>query len=80
VDSWVFYGRGRLAVPKKFKSNRTVQQALPSSIWVQHIKGNLFLAGLDELLQLWDVLEDFQLHERPDMHVWRFSNSELFTS
>jgi hypothetical protein len=29
------------AVPKKFQTIRTVQQALPSSTWVQDIKGNL---------------------------------------
>jgi hypothetical protein len=68
------------AIPKKFQSIRTVQQALPSSSWVQDIKGNLSLAGLEEFLQLWDLLEDFQLHERPDRHVWRFSNSGMFSS
>jgi hypothetical protein len=69
-----------VAVLKKFQSIQTVQQALPSSNWVQVIKGNLFLVGLEEFLQLWDLLQDFQLHERPDRHVWRFSNSGVFSS
>lgn len=47
---------------------------------MQYIKGNLSLASLEEFIQSWDMLEDFQLHGRPERHMWRFSNSEMFSS
>jgi hypothetical protein len=67
-------------VAKKIKKCRTVQQAVPSLAWVQDIEGKLSLAGILEFLKLWEILEEFQLQDRADKHVWRFSNSGLFTS
>jgi hypothetical protein len=62
------------------KKCRTVQQAVPSLAWVQDIEGNLSLAGILEFLKLGEILEEFQLQDRADKHVWRSSNSGLFTS
>jgi hypothetical protein len=66
------------AVPKKRKT-RTVQQALPSFSWVQDIEGNLSLAGIEQYLQLWDVIENFHLENTNDKHVWRFSSNGTFS-
>jgi hypothetical protein len=63
------------AVPKKYRKVRTVQQAFPSHFWVQDIHGNLSLAGIMQYL-----LENFNLKENNDTHVWRFSIDGVFRS
>jgi hypothetical protein len=68
------------AVPKKNGEVRTVQQALTSYYWVQDIQGNLFLTAIEQYLQLWEVLETFQLQNSNGKLVWRFSSNGLFSS
>jgi hypothetical protein len=68
------------AVPKKIRKVRTVQQALTSYYWVHDIQGNLSLAAIEQYLQLWEVLETFQLQNLNDKHVWLFSSNGLYNS
>jgi hypothetical protein len=68
------------AVLMKIKEVRTVQQALTSHFWVQDIQRNLSLAEIEQYLQLWEVIESFQLQNSNDQHVWIFSNNGLYTS
>jgi hypothetical protein len=49
------------AVPKKTKDVRTVQQALTSHFWVHDIQRNLSLVEIEQYLQLWEVIDSFQL-------------------
>jgi hypothetical protein len=60
---------------KKYRKVRTVQQAFPSHFWVQDIHGNLSLAGIMQYL-----LENFNLEENNDTHVWRISIDGVFRS
>jgi hypothetical protein len=60
------------AVPKKYRDERTVQQALTDLTWVQDIQGNLSLTGIEQYLQLWVVLGGFQLQNNNDNRVWRW--------
>jgi hypothetical protein len=57
-----------------------VQQALTSHFWVQDIQRNLYLADIEQYLQLCEVIESFQLPNSNDQHVWIFSNDGLYTS
>jgi hypothetical protein len=59
---------------------KTVQQALSSYSWVQDIQGNVSLAGNEQYLEPWDVLEKFQLQDIDDKHIWRFSSNGLFST
>jgi hypothetical protein len=68
------------AVPKKIREVRTVQLALTSYYWVHDIQRNLSLAAIEQYLQLWEVLETFQLQNSNDKHVWLFSSNGLYTS
>jgi len=68
------------AVPMKFKKVRTVQQALTSHFWVHDIQRNLSLAEIEQYLQLWEVIDSFQLQNSNDQHVWNFSSNGLYTS
>jgi hypothetical protein len=67
-------------VLKKIKEVRTVQQALTSYSWVHDIQRNLSLTKIEQYLQLWEVLETFQLQNSNDQHVWIFSSNGLYTS
>jgi hypothetical protein len=71
---------GLRQVSKKIKEVKTMQQTLTSHFWVQDIQRNLYLAEIEQYLQLWEVIESFQLQNSNDQHVWIFSNDGLYTS
>jgi hypothetical protein len=82
MDSWDFYcgHSSKYCGCCPQKKTRTVQQVLPSFSWVQDIEANLSLAGIEQYLQLWDVIENFHLENTNDKHVWRFSSNGTFSS
>ena len=68
-------------VPRRVINQRTVQQALENRRWVADIKGALSVQAISEYLQLWVLLEDFELQQGvQDHHVWRFAESGGYSS
>jgi hypothetical protein len=50
-----------VVVPKKYRDERTVQEALIDLNWVQDIQGYISVTDIEQYLQLWEVLGGFQL-------------------
>jgi len=50
-------------IPKRVVKQRTVAQALQNRRWVSDIKGALTVQVLVEYLQIWDLVDDFNLHQ-----------------
>ena len=62
--------------PKRAVKQQTVAQALHNRRWVSDIKGALTVEVLVEYLQIWDLVDDFNLHlDIPDHHQWWFTGS-----
>jgi len=60
---------------------RTVYAALENRSWVTDIKGALTVDVILEYLQLWDLLQGFELQpEIEDSHIWQFSTSGNFST
>ena len=60
---------------------RTVFAALENRSWVTDIKGALTVDVILEYLQLWDLLQGFELQpEIEDSHIWQFSTSGNFST
>ena len=49
--------------PKRAVKQQTVAQALHNRRWVSDIKGALTVEVLVEYLQIWDLVDDFNLHQ-----------------
>jgi hypothetical protein len=44
------------------------------------ISRGISLAEIEQYLQLWEVIESFQLQNSNDQYVWIFSSNGLYTS
>jgi len=67
--------------PKRAVKQRTVAQALHNRRWVSDIKGALTVEVLVEYLQIWDLVDDFNLHpDIPNHHQWWLTGSGSYSS
>lgn len=69
------------AIPLRLIKHRTVAQAVDNRTWVRDIQGALTVQILIEYLQTWDLVEALHLqHDVQDQHVWRLTQSDVYTS
>jgi hypothetical protein len=57
-------------VPVRIRRRQTVAAALTNNGWVSAIRGGLNWVGTVEYLQLWDCVQEFQLSDQEDKHIW----------
>jgi len=57
-----------------------VADALTNNKWVTEIRGGLTWSVIREFLQLWDCVQDFELNEMEDRHVWRLESGGCYSS
>lgn len=86
-DRWI-HGRGvqdiapNLArlIPRRIRRSQTVRQGLHERAWTRGISGALSLTDAAEYLDLWEATEGFDLHDRPDRTVWRWTTDGSFST
>ena len=68
-------------IPKRAVKQRTVAQAFDNRGWVADIRGTLTVQVLREYLHIWDLVDGLVLQpEVPDQHMWKLTNSGLYSS
>ena len=87
TDSWLLGQSLKQFLPHLFSAipararKRTVYDALTGGRWISDIRGALSVQVLVEYLYLWDLLSIVELQpEVEDIHIWRFSNSGIYTT
>ena len=68
------------SVPLRLRKARTVNEALQNNTWVADIRGPLGWHGHAEYLELWDILNNWNLDTTNDVHQWKFEISGLFST
>ena len=69
------------AVPKRFKSTRTVAQALSEMRWTRDITGPLSIQAMEQCNVFWDRLADFPLAPDSDDELsWKWTASGGYTA
>jgi len=69
------------AVPKRWIKRRTVRDAFTAQTWISDIQGARTVGVMVELLQLCDILINFQLQpEIEDRHIWRLSSNGKYSA
>jgi hypothetical protein len=48
--------------------------------WATNIRSGISLIGLVEFFHLWDIMQEKELSEEEDRHIWRLDKSGLFSS
>ena len=66
-------------VPPRVR-RQSVADALTNNKWVTEIRGGLTWSVIREFLQLWDCVQDFELNEMEDRHVWRLESGGCCSS
>ena len=67
--------------PKRAVKQQTVAQALHNRRWVSDIKGALTVEVLVEYLQIWDLVDDFNLQQDiPDHHQGLLTGSGSYSN
>jgi len=66
-------------VPPRVR-RQSVADALTNNKWVTEIRGGLTWSVIREFLQLWDCVQDFELNEMEDRHVWRLESGGCYSS
>ena len=60
---------------------RMVAEALHNRRWISDLRGALTVDVIFEYIQLWGLLENFELQPAvDDTHIWQFSTSGSFTT
>jgi len=60
---------------------KMVAEALHNRRWISDLRGALTVDVIFEYIQLWDLLENFELQQAvDDTHIWQFSTSGSFTT
>jgi len=67
-------------VPPRVRKRQSVADALTNNKWVTEIRGGLTWNVIREFLQLWDCVQDFELNEMEDRHVWRLESGGCYSS
>jgi hypothetical protein len=62
------------------QKRRTVEEGLANQQWIADIPGGLSLIGIFEYLHIWDIMQDIELTNEDDHHVWKFDKSGEFSS
>jgi len=86
-DRWLADQSLEILFPRLFNAvtargrKRKVFAALKNRSWILDIKGALTVEVLVEYVQLWELLEGFELQpEVENTHIWKFSTSGNFTT
>jgi hypothetical protein len=68
------------AIPNRIVKTRTIQEVLQNRKWIGDIKGALTIGVLVDYLQLWEMLEGFQLQpDTQDRHIFTLSASLIYS-
>jgi hypothetical protein len=68
------------SVPLHIQKNRTVEEAFTNQQWISDISGGLSMVGLFEYLHIWDIMQEIELSNEDDRHIWRFEKTGKFFS
>jgi len=87
TDRWLDGQSLKHTLPNLFRivtargKGRTVADALNNRRWISDLKGALTVDVIIEYLQLWDLLENFELQPAvEDTHIWQFSTSGSYST
>jgi len=69
-----------LAAVRPRKLRATVPEALPQGAWLQHLYGAVTVQIFVEVADLYDQLEQVQLHDTPDTFTWSLSPDHAYSS
>jgi hypothetical protein len=59
---------------------RTVAHDLDNWTWVSDIMGHLKVQVIVEYIQIWNLVDGIMLQQVTDHHVWKLSNTGIYTS
>jgi hypothetical protein len=58
-------------VPKRVRKMQTVRDGLNNQNWARFIVRGLSILAIMDYLDLWHMVDNTQLDERPDRIIWR---------
>jgi hypothetical protein len=68
-------------VPKRIKNIRKVKEVVQNFRWIADFRGALIVPVLLEYFELYQELEQIELHpDMPDEHIWQLSSTSQFSS
>jgi hypothetical protein len=87
LDKWIF-GQSMAdlapmvvaAVPLRIQKKRMVEEALTNQQWISDISEGLLMVRLFEYLHIWDIMQETELSNEDDRHIWRFDKTGKFSS